>query len=124
MRCRSGERGAVTAELAVGLLGLTVVLAGLLSLVVVVLAQVQVHDAAAAAARLAARGEPPARVREVASGLVGHPASVEIGGGAGTTAVVVRRDVALLLPGRPRVEVVGRAEAVTEEILGAAGPSP
>lgn len=113
----------MTAELAIGLLGLTAVLAGLLSLVVVVLAQVQVHDAAAAAARLAARGEPPARVREVASGLVGHPAAVEVAAGGGTTSVAVRRQVELLLPGRPRVEVVGRAEAVTE-VVADVGPAP
>ncbi len=125
MRSRSGEQGAgeqgaVTAELAIGLLGLTTVLAGLLSLVVVVLAQVQVHDAAAAGARLAARGEPTARVGAVASDLVGHPAQVDVRGGSGTTRVTVRRQVALLLPGRPRVEVVGRADAVTEE----SGASP
>ncbi|WP_460435339.1 TadE family type IV pilus minor pilin [Angustibacter speluncae] len=123
MRSPWGERGAVTAELAIGLLGLTAVLAGLLSLVVVVLAQVQVHDAAAAAARLAARGEPPARVREVASSVVGHPAAVEVAAGGGTTSVVVRRQVELLLPGRPQVEVVGRAEAVTE-MLADVGPAP
>lgn len=114
----------MTAELAVGLLGLTAVLAGLLSLVVVVLAQVQVHDAAAAAARLAARGEPGARVVAVASDLVGHPAVVEVATGAGTTRVTVRREVALLLPGRPRVEVAGRAVAVTEEAVGAAEGAP
>lgn len=113
----------MTAELAIGLLGLTAVLAGLLSLVVVALAQVQVHDAAAAAARLAARGEPPARVREVASSVVGHPAAVEVAAGGGTTSVVVRRQVELLLPGRPQVEVVGRAEAVTE-VLADVGPAP
>jgi Flp pilus assembly protein TadG len=129
VRSRSGdeqadEQGAVTAELAIGLLGLTTVLAGLLSLVVVVLAQVQVHDAAAAAARLAARGEPGARVGAVASDLVGHPAAVDVSPGPGTTRVTVRREVALLLPGRPRVEVVGRAEAVTEEVLGGTGVPP
>lgn len=118
--CRAaGERGAVTAELAIALLGVTGVLAGLLSLGAVVQAQLRVHDAAAAAARLAARGEAPARVQQVAGRLGGDGARVGVSAGAGTTRVTVSRTVRLMLPGSPTVEVDSAAEAVTETPDGA-----
>lgn len=104
----------MTAELAVTLLGLSGVLAGLLSLGAVVQAQLRVHDAAAAGARLAARGELPGRVQQVAGRLGGDGARVGVGEGTGTTRVTVSRTVRLVLPGSPTVEVVGTAEAVTE----------
>ncbi len=106
----------MTAELAVALLGLTGVLAGLLSLGAVVQAQLQVHDAAAAGARLAARGEPAGVVADVAGRLAGPGARVGVGAGAGTTRVGVTRSVTLLLPGSPTVQVEGSAEAVTEGV--------
>jgi len=106
----------VTAELAIALLGLTGVLAGLLSLGTVVQAQLRVHDAAAAAARLAARAEPPARVQQVAVRLGGDGARVLVSAGSGTTRVTVSRTVRMVLPGAPTVEVEGSAEAVTEAL--------
>ena len=116
MRAARARRdgGTVTAELAVALLGLTGVLAGLLSLGTVVQVQLRVHDAAAAAARLAARDEPPGVVSQVAGRLAGDGARVRVGGGAGTTRVTVSRTVRLVLPGAPTVHVEGSAEAVTE----------
>ncbi len=108
------DRGAVTAELAIGMLGLTTVVAGLLSLGTVVQAQLRVHDAAAAGARLAARGETSDRVRQVAADLGGEGARVGVTTGGGTTGVRVTRSVVLLLPGSPVVPVEGSAVAVTE----------
>ncbi len=118
----------MTAELAIGMLGLTTVVAGLLSLGTVVQAQLRVHDAAAAGARLAARGEPADRVRQVASDLAGEGARVGVtaGGdtvGGGTTVVRVTRSVVLLLPGSPAVRVEGSAAAVTESDGGTPGPA-
>ncbi len=127
MAGRRRDDGVVTAELAVALLGLTGVLAGLLSLGTVVQAQLRVHDAAAAGARLAARGEPAGRVQQVAGRLGGDGARAGVTGGAGTTRVTVSRTVRLLLPGTPSVQVVGSAEAVTEtsgEPAPADGPGP
>ncbi len=96
------------------MLGLTTVVAGLLSLGTVVQAQLRVHDAAAAGARLAARGEPAGRVRQVASELGGEGARVGVAAAGGTTSVRVTRSVVLLLPGSPAVRVEGSATAVTE----------
>ncbi len=113
---RRADDGAVTAELAVALLGLTGVLAGVLSLGTVVRAQLLVHDAAAAGARLAARGEVPGVVADVAGRLAGPGGRVGVSTGTGTTRVEVTRTVTLLLPGAPSVQVHGAAEAVTEQV--------
>lgn len=113
-RRRPGERGSVTAELAIGLVAVTVVLVALCSVVVVGVAQVRVTDAAAAGARLAARGEADGVVDEAARRLAGDGATVTVGRSGGFTAVTVTRRVALALPGRPTVLVDSRAMAVAE----------
>ncbi len=106
------------------MLGLTTVVAGLLSLGTVVQAQLRVHDAAAAGARLAARGEPVDRVQQAASDLAGEGARVGVTAGGGTTGVRVTRSVVLLLPGSPVVRVEGSATAVTESDGGTPGTGP
>ena len=116
-----GERGSVTAELAIGLVAVSVVLVALCSVVVVGIAQVRVTDAAAAGARLAARGEGQAEVDGAARRLAGAGATVTIGPSGGMTAVTVTREVPLLLPGRPTVVIDSRALAVAE-LGGASGP--
>jgi len=108
------ERGAVTAELAIGLLAVVVVLAALCSVVVVGVAQVRVTDAAAAGARLAARGESDGSVRSATARLAGDDAAVLVRAGAELTEVTVSRAVPLLLPGRPSVRVDSSALAVSE----------
>lgn len=57
--CRGGERGAVTAELALALPILLAVTAGLVWLLAVAVAQVRTVDAAREAARALARGDDP-----------------------------------------------------------------
>jgi Flp pilus assembly protein TadG len=65
VRCAGGDRapdrGAVTAELAVGLPVVVLVLAVCLGGLGIATAQLRAHDAAADAARLLGRGEPLAR---------------------------------------------------------------
>ncbi len=115
---RDGDSGAVTAELAVALLAVTVLLSGLTSVLAVAVAQVQVTDAAGAGARLAARGESTGRVRTVVGAVAGTSATVNLARGADLTTVTVGRQVTLWLPGAPRVSVTARAVAVTEEAAG------
>jgi hypothetical protein len=57
----------VTAEIAVGVIGLLALVLGLVWAVLVGATQVRLVDAAGEAARAAARGEPPAVVRAVAA---------------------------------------------------------
>lgn len=119
----AGDRGTVTAELAVGLVAVSVVLATLGSVVVVGVAQVQVTDAAAAGARLAAREEGDGVVRGTALRLAGRGATVAVGRRGELTAVTVARPVRLLLPGRPMVRVDSEALAVAE-LTGVASARP
>lgn len=65
MRGRRSEAGSVTAEMAVGLPALALVLGGALWAVAAVAVQLECVDAARAGARAAARGEPLHVVRQV-----------------------------------------------------------
>ncbi len=119
MLCRSAdvskrEAGSVTAELAIGLLSVTTVLAGLCSVVMVALAQVRVGDAAAAGARLAARGEAATHVQAVTLDLAGTGSRASVSLRGSLTTVTVTRSVPLALPGAPTVRVSGSSSAVTE----------
>ncbi len=108
------QEGAASAELAVALPAVAVVLAAVLSVGQVVLTQVRCVDAARAGARAAARGESPALVRSLA--LAQAPGSaVTVGRSGGTVTVEVTRSVAVLLPDGPDVRVVGRAVAEAEQ---------
>ncbi|HEX8496408.1 MAG TPA: Rv3654c family TadE-like protein [Actinomycetales bacterium] len=113
-----GDQGTATAELAVALPAVTLVLAAVLSVGQVVLAQVRCTDAAGAAARSVARGDGAAVARGLALGAV-PGARVSVGSGGGVVSVTVTRRVPLLLPGGPEVSVVGRAAAQAE--TGSAG---
>lgn len=77
----SGRRdsGMATAELAVVLPTLVLVIAAALAMVSVVLAQVRCVDAAREAARAAARGEPAAVIRTAAVRAAPPGASVDVG---------------------------------------------
>lgn len=119
---RDASAGSVTAELAVGLSTVMMVVAALLGVVRVGLVQLQVSSAAAAAARSLARGDPDADIERLVAQIAG-PASVALerddvptGTGPSTelVAVQVSRTVVLQLPGSPTVEVSGRAVAVDE----------
>ena len=76
---RRRDGGMATAELAVVLPTLVIIVAAGLALVSVVLAQVRCVDAAREGARAAARGEPVAVVRATAVRVAPELASVDLG---------------------------------------------
>jgi len=76
-----GERGAVTAELAVALPAVVLVLVVVLTLAAAAGAQMRSADAARAAARAAAIGEDDAAVRATALRVAGDGATVDVSRG-------------------------------------------
>lgn len=120
-RTESGARdtGAVTAELAVVLPAVTLVLAAVLSVGEVVMAKVACVDAARAGARAAARGDDPAAVRLAASAAAGAADGIEIGMAQtpDVVEVTVSRPVRLLAIS-PSVQVSARAFAQSEQLRG------
>ena len=112
----------VTAETAVLLPVLVVVLAAAVFVLACVAAQLKCVDAARSAARVAARGEPAAVVVGTADRLAPSGARVSVGagsrlGGTATVEVVVRAQVRPFggaLRGLPAVGVSARAVAAVE----------
>lgn len=74
----SRSKGAVTAEFAVTLPAVLLLLAMLLSAAAAGVTQVRLEEGARAGARALARGESPASVRDVVSRLVGSSASTDV----------------------------------------------
>ena len=72
------DRGSVTAELAVGLPAVVLLLAALLTVASTAIAQTRCTDAARAGARSAALGEPDVAVATTARRLAGPEASVAV----------------------------------------------
>jgi Flp pilus assembly protein TadG len=111
--------GAVTAELAVAMPAVLVVLAAVLSVGQAVLAQVSCVDAARAGARAAARGDALDDVRQTALTAVAGAlrpvgaADVDVVQGGDVVVVTVSRPVRLMVLG-PAVRVSGRAVAMRE----------
>ena len=93
----NADGGMVTAELAVTLPTVVVVLMAAVTVLCSVATQLRCTDAAAVAARLAARGEPVATVRSAARSIAGAAATVELSGTAGAVVVDVRVPAALPL---------------------------
>lgn len=87
------ERGAVTAEIAVVLPALVVLLALLLGTAHVGTVQLRIEEAARAGAREAMRGESSAVVEQTVQRLAGANASTQMGTSAGWTTVEVRAEV-------------------------------
>lgn len=114
--CRPYPRdgGAVTAELAVALPGLLVLMSAVASLGVAVQAQARCADAAYAAARVAARGETDDAVRAVAVRVAPTGAAVAVGARGDRVEVAVTAPVRLPLPGTPTLTASGRASALRE----------
>lgn len=110
------DDGTVTAELAVGLMGVGVILTGVLGVVVAGVARVDVANASAAGARAAARGEPSARVEEVSRRVAGGPVTVSVSAAGGLTTVTVSRRIRLTVPGVPAMDVRASAVALTEAV--------
>lgn len=119
-RARRPDQGVVTAELAVVMPALTMVLAAILSVAQAVLCHVGCVDAARAGARAAARGDSTAVVRQTAlvaavgAGEAGAPADVDVVPGVDTVSVTVSRPVRLLAVG-PVVRLSARAVAQREQ---------
>lgn len=114
---RDGSRGSVTAETAVLLPVLLVVLAAAIGVLACVAAQLQCVDAARAAARVAARGDDASVVRTTAERLAPPGSRVEVHDVGDVIEVVVSAQVrpfgtALRL--LPAVDVRGRAVAAAE----------
>lgn len=76
MRLQSADRGSVTAELAVALPAVVIVLALCIAGVQVGAAQVRVTSAAADAARALGRGESDATAARIAQGVSGAPVTL------------------------------------------------
>ncbi len=114
MTRRAGsQRGAVTAELALGLPLLLAVTVGLVWLLAVGAGQVRVVDGAREAARSLARGDPEASAVARAVRVAGEDSRVSTTWSGGEVTVTVTREVAGpggLFDALP--EVVLRAEAV------------
>jgi Flp pilus assembly protein TadG len=102
------ERGSVTAETALALPAVVLVLAALLGCGQALVAQVNCVDAARAGARAAARSETDERVRARA-GALARRSTVEVSRGPGLVKVVVTASVPLA-PSLPPASV--RCEAV------------
>jgi Flp pilus assembly protein TadG len=85
----------VTAEFAVALPAFVLVVLAAVCAVAVTTAQLRCTDAAAAAARMAARGDSATQVRSAALSAAPGQASVEITGDADTVTATVRTTVSL-----------------------------
>ena len=121
-----GCRGSVTAETAVVLPVLVVVLAAGVWALACVAAQLSCVDAARAAARAAARGDDVAAVRATAQRLAPHGAVVEHRPRGDTVEVRVSAEVRPfggVLRVLPPVPVSGRATAAVEAAVTAAATS-
>ncbi|WP_328816832.1 TadE family type IV pilus minor pilin [Nonomuraea cypriaca] len=112
---RQASRGSVTAETAAMLPALMVVLAAALWAVQAVGVQLECVDAARAAARAAARGEPLDQVSELARAATRPDAQVDIARDPETTKVQITVEVRPAWgPALPAVRVSASATADTE----------
>lgn len=117
-RVPARERGAVTAELALGLPLLLSVTVGLVWLLAVGAAQVRVVDAAREAARMLARGDSQTSAVSRGTRVAGPDSSVRVVHRSGEVAVTVTRSfdgpggVLGVLPG---VQLEAEAVAATEQ---------
>ena len=111
------DRGSVTAETAVLLPALSLLLVLLLSTVRVVADQLGAQDAARIAARAAARGESAAEVDRLARQVAPPGSRVDVGGEAGLVrveVVVAVRPLGGSFGWLPEVTVTGTAVAARE----------
>ena len=113
----TGDRGSATAETAVLLPVLVVVLMAAVWVLACVSAQLACVDAARAAARAAARGDAPAAVRGVGQRLAPSGAEVAVTAARGIVDVSVSaelRPFGSVLRMLPPMHVNGRASAAVE----------
>ncbi|GAA4419722.1 hypothetical protein GCM10023169_10680 [Georgenia halophila] len=114
---RRGDHGSVTAELAVVLPAVVMLLAVLLTAAAAAGTQVRVSDAARAAARAAALGESEAAVVAVARDLAGEGAAVVVSHEAEYVLVEVSHEIPGLL-GMADLEAGASARAMPEPGVG------
>jgi TadE-like protein len=116
-----GCRGSVTAEFALLLPSVVLLIGLVLGAATAGVAQVRCIDAARSAARLAARHESSAAVLAAARSAAPTGAVVRVSGGGSATGrgglvrVVVSARVSLPLPGRPGVSVSASSTARVED---------
>ena len=129
--CRPGagaaDRGAVTAETALAVPSIVVVLLLAVWVLLGVTAQLRCLDAAHLAARAAARGEADERVRATAAQVAPQRASVEVSRDDGIVEVQVSAQVRPfggVLQALPGLRVVGRAVAADESAVTWQGGPP
>lgn len=118
----AGDEGAVTAETAVVLPALVVVLVLCLWSVSVVGQQLQCIDAARTGARALARGESSALARAAAQRAAPDGATVTLQSADGLAVVEVRYSAGLPGPGGSSVQIGSRAVAAMEAEVGGGGP--
>lgn len=106
----------VTAEIAVALPVVVVLLGAALTAVAVVAAQLRCVDAAREAARAAARGEPAEVVRSLAAEAAPSDAAVEVSTGGDEVTVRVSARVRTLGGLLPSFRVSGSAVALREPV--------
>jgi len=112
------QRGTVTAELAIALPAVVILLGVVLAVGSVVSAQLRCTDAARAAARAAARGEQGEQVVAIAERAAPDGARVGVQVSGATAVVWVSVPVRMPLPGRPSLTVGARAVADVEQPQG------
>lgn len=116
------DRGTVTAETAVVLPALVVVLVLCLWSVTVVGQQLRCIDAARTGARALARGETSAVARAVAQQAAPAGATVTLGSADGLAVVEVRFSAGLPGPGWPSMQIGSRAVAAMEDVVERGSP--
>ena len=117
-RDQGSDRGSVTAEVAVVLPALMIVVAVAVGAVTVVTAQLRCLDAAREAARAAVRSEPDAAVRELAAQAAPAGGIAVVTSDGERVTVTVRATVHLLGGLLPDVAVTGRAVGLREPAPG------
>lgn len=115
------DAGAVTAETAVLLPALVLLLAVLLAASAAGMTLIRYEEAARASARAAARGESAAVVRSAALRVAGQDASVRLAGSSGTTTVTVSGPAPGVLGAWGGWELHAEASARTERAATAGG---
>ena len=126
-RRRGADDGAVTAEVALAIPSVLVVLLLAVWVLLSVTAQLRCLDAAHVAARAAARGDGDAAVRVAAARVAPDGASVDVRREKGTVEVQVSAEVrpfAGVLEALPGIRVAGRAVAADEAAVAGADQAP
>jgi len=113
-RGRKSDRGSVTAEAAVALPALVLVIAAAVGAVTAVTTQLRCLDGAREAARAAARSEPEVVVRDLATRAGPPGGTAEVSTEGDRVTVTVRARVHLLGGLLPDLTVTGRAVGLHE----------